>query len=87
MKTAFIVFAAIISFSHFALAEEGKDLSGYQTLDMQQFNKIQNSVGQKKSLNFAMTCKTEDGREIKSSDPEFDSCLLKNQRALQKQVK
>jgi hypothetical protein len=62
---------------------EGKvDLSKYQTIDMKQMvNPTASSGSSSSGIKFSanMTCKTEDGRELKQTDPEYQSCLVKAQ--------
>lgn len=67
-------------------AEDKKDLSNYQTLDMKQFDQLKSNNDSVK-ISFSVTCKTEDGREIKSTDSEYQTCLIQSQNKIKNQGK
>jgi hypothetical protein len=63
-----------------------KDLSGYDTMDMNQFNQVQQTT--KKSNIFKVTCKTDDNQEIAPEHPQYQSCMERaQQKALENKAK
>ncbi len=62
-------------------AEDKKDHSKYQTFDMKQFDNV-NSENESSGIKLSVTCKNEDGKEIKSTEPEYQSCLEKTKRKI-----
>lgn len=85
-KLLFSIFSAINFSSVSIMAAEStegqkvkKDLSGYGTMDMNQFNSLKNAESNSDNIKFDSTCKTEDGVEIPSSSPQFSSCMQKAQ--------
>ena len=60
-----LFFLTLISFGFFSHADEKKNLSDYQTLDMKQFDGLSRQTQKKSDLKIIITCKSEDGREIK----------------------
>ena len=60
-------------------AKDVKNPSNYKTLDIKQFDQVKSHVGNPTSVQFSSTCKTENGKEIKSTDSGYQSCLEKSQ--------
>lgn len=81
MKIPFAL--ALIVFCSFSIAEEKKSLSEYQTLDMKQFEGL-NTQEKKSNIQFAINCKTDDGKEIKSTEPGYNECLAQAKNKAQK---
>lgn len=71
MKMLIILVTAMFCFS--VNAEEKKNLSDYQTIDMKQFEGLDQKP--KSNIQFSINCKTEDGRELKSTDVGYNECL------------
>ncbi len=65
-----------------------KDLSGYQTMDMNQFKQVEQIEQNKNSKVFSVTCKGDNGVEIKPEDPQYRSCMEHaQQKALTEKAK
>lgn len=65
-----------------------KDLSGYGTMDMNQFKQVEQSEQNKNSKVFSVTCKNDAGVEIKPEDPQYRICMERAQnKALQEKAK
>jgi hypothetical protein len=56
-------------------AIQDKDLSKYQTFDLNQFDRVPKSSPNGNEIKFSVNCKTKSGREVTASDAEFESCL------------
>ena len=87
MKQILFMCAMILSFSASAndTQKNNKDTSGYQTMDMKQFDGInakQGKVGE--GVKFSVTCLTEDGRNLETHHPEFSHCMMQKKNKMQK---
>lgn len=83
MKQIIFLFAFVLSTA--AMSEEGKDTSGYQTMDMKQFDSLTAKQGGNmgKGVKFGVTCKTDDGRDLESTHPEFSTCMMQKKNKMQ----
>ncbi len=75
-----LLFLIILSSSAVIFAEGNKPTQ-YQMMDLKQFDKV--TAPAKSNVQFAVTCKTDDGREIKSTDAAYSDCLSKAQSKAQ----
>lgn len=68
MKSFLLVSTLVMSLA--AFAEEGKDISGYGTMDMRQLKTHAGHSGLIK-----LTCKTAGGIDLSPSSPDFANCM------------
>lgn len=73
MKSVLIF--TICAFSTFTFADDNKPK--YQTMDLKQFDGVKTNTASNSGITFSSTCKTDDGRELKSSDEGYSNCLMK----------
>ncbi len=78
MKSLFIFIVLLIPTLAFA---ESSAPSQYQPIDLKQFDKV--NAPSKSGVQFAVTCRAENGLEVKSTDAAYTDCVSKAQRKQQ----
>ncbi len=78
----FVIIAMLTCFNSSFALDQNADQNGEQntdrkSLNLDQFKGLDTESAKSGGIKFSVKCKTDDGRELKSTDSGYESCLEK----------